>query len=553
MHYSLGTTYQSFSLRERIAFLTACAIFVISGTFLAIHTIRNITLSVPREGGSYTEGVVGQPAFINPILTKDGTPDKALVKLLFANIPTLAESIKNSDDFRVWTVRIKEAAQWQDKSPITSDDIIYTIQTIQDPDTLSPLNAEWQNITATRVSEREIRFELLDSYALFENLLVNLYPVPKKLFAELSPATMKLSAYNLEPIGSGPFVYESYEKRKSGFIESFTVTASESYESIGITPYIYRLTMHFFPNEEEMVRAYNVGIIDGFGTHDWQMAKNLKINATIQKIETTKFYAAFFNTSANDALTSRAVRKVLTHAIDKTALVRDLFDGSAVALNGPIPQSVHGFDPVVNQYYTYNPDQARKLLTEDGWKFNDEEGVWEKGSAPLKITVKTPNLWPLKDIAQRIKRDWEAIGISVSVQTIDPQIITDEVIRTRNYEVLLFGNTVSYDPDPFTFWHSSERFYPGLNLSLYQNADIDKLILKMRKAGLESGNRDDLLAQFQEKVANDYPALFLVSPDFLYITKSTIPGITIDPITMPHDRMNNITDWYLATRRIFSK
>lgn len=552
----MGTSFRSiigiFSRIERILLVACVVTLVFSGGFLALRAIGSATISVPDRGGVYQEGVVGQPAFINPVLAKNGTPDKDLVSLVFASIPDIAESIKHDDTFRTWNVRIKDGAAWQDGSPITSDDIIFTVQTIQNQDALSPLFSDWQNVVSARISEREVQFQLLNSYALFENLLADLRPIPKKLFADISPANLKLSSYNLEPVGSGPYMYQTLSQRRDGFIESYTLIRNPQYASLGNEPYIDSIVFSFFENEEKLVRSYNLGTIDGFGTNALTTATSTQVHSLRQDVSTSKYFAAFFNASANEFLASSRVREALSRSINKQALIENVFHNAAAVVDGPIPASLEAYDPTTEAFTSYNLEAASDTLKAAGWEKDEDSGLWrQKDGEVLSLTIKTPDIWPLRDMAFELKHQWEVFGVSTQVQALDPQIIGEDTIRTRNYEVLVFGNILSFHPDLFSFWHSSERFYPGLNLSLYENKTVDDIIKSLRTAEIGSSQRKSLLDAAQEEIVSDYPAVFLASPKYFYITKGSIDGIKILPISLPSDRFANVTDWYLRTRRLF--
>jgi len=546
--------WRVFSVKERIIFTGAIALLVISGFLAFFYTLSQGTLVVPRQGGDYTEGIVGQPAFVNPILAHDGTPDKDLVKLIFANAYDIAESVKHSDDFRVWTLRIKEGALWHDGTPITSDDIIFTVRQIKSLETSSPIAADWQNIEPQRVSEREVRFEALNTYTLFENVLKELYPVPKKLFVNLSGQTMRLSSYNLEPVGSGPFAFKSLERRKDGFISSYVLTAAPTYATIGNEPLIQTFNVLFFENEDKLLASYNVGTIDGFGTYSADSIAQLKIPSTIRRIPSTKYYVAFFNQSANEALKSLAVREALSYATDKNAILANALGGEGIIGNGPLPKTFPFYNKNIDSLYSFNPTKAKDLLISDEWTLL-EDSLWHKTilgqDTILSFIIKTPDIDPLKDVATQLQSQWEAVGVRVDVSSVDPTIISNETIRTRNYEILLFGNIWSATPDPYSFWHSSERFYPGLNLALYQNDSADRLINSLRQTDPAGNAYVDTIKELQLTIAQDYPALFLGSPYYLYIMKSTIPGISVDFITLPHHRFDTVSDWYVRTKRIF--
>lgn len=546
---------RSFSFTQRIIFFVALAMVIVSGGFLITHGIRAITILQPERGGSFTEGIVGQPSFINPVLAKNGTPDKDLTMLLFANIPTIAESIKHDNEYKTWNVRIKEGVLWHDNTPITSDDIIFTVQAIQNPDTLSPLFADWQNISVTRISEREVQFQLLNSYSLFEDLLKELRPIPKKLFADLSAANFRLSLYNLEPIGSGPYQYQQLEKRRDGFIEGYEFHTFQGYSRVGTSPYITTFRIQFYENEQKLLNAYNLGLIQGFHTALPSLYDEVAINSQRIDIPTTKYYAVFFNKNANSLLASQTIREALSLATDKERIIRDVFNQTALISNGPIPPTMKSYTKEVDALWEYNPTKAEELIKTQGWEKDEQTGIFFQPSGDqiveLSLTLSVPDIPQLDHIAQLIKQDWQRVGVAVDIRKVDPTILNEDVISTRNYEALLFGNILSLTPDLFSFWHSSERFYPGLNLSLYQNEDVDDIITSIRTLQPGSADRLAKLEELQLLIAQDAPAIFLASPRHFYIARYNIPGIIIDTIELPDDRFAHIEEWFVKTSRTF--
>ena len=115
----------------------------------------------------------------------------------------------------------------------------------------------------------------------------------------------------------------------------------------------------------------------------------------------------------------------------------------------------------------------------------------------------------------------------------------------------MFGNILSQTPDLFSFWHSSERFYPGLNLALYDDASVDQAIESLRSRDPNSVAYRSQLDALQEAIATDVPAIFLVSPRHFYVVRHNINGILIGRIALPNDRFANVQNWYVKTQRSF--
>jgi peptide/nickel transport system substrate-binding protein len=139
------------------------------------------------------------------------------------------------------------------------------------------------------------------------------------------------------------------------------------------------------------------------------------------------------------------------------------------------------------------------------------------------------------------------LGIEIEINKIDPSKIED-IIKKREYELLLFGEILGSIPDPFPFWHSSQKNDPGLNLALYENKDVDKLLKEARQT-LDEAKRKEDLEKFQDILIGDAPAVFLYSPTYIYFVSKKIKVINAEVITDSSKRFIGIENWYLKTKR----
>ena len=191
--------------RERAVFMLAASLCAISGIFVSWSAYYRATEEVPASGGSFTEGVVGQPMFVNPLIANGNGPDEDLMELIFSDMGDLAESYAENPDGKSWTVTLKEGLAWDDGKPITAADVVFTVETMQGGDAGSAQAGTWQGVIAEKISDREVRFTLREKNAFFESLARSLRIAPEHVFAGIPPTNMRLSDYNLEPVGSGPY------------------------------------------------------------------------------------------------------------------------------------------------------------------------------------------------------------------------------------------------------------------------------------------------------------------------------------------------------------
>jgi peptide/nickel transport system substrate-binding protein len=195
---------------------------------------------------------------------------------------------------------------------------------------------------------------------------------------------------------------------------------------------------------------------------------------------------------------------------------------------------------------------ATKALTAAGWKLDEEAHVWRsaKLKVDLRVVLKTSNVPELKAVATALKEDWEKFNVPVSVELYEPGDLTQNVIRPRKYDALLFGMVVGRDTDLFAFWDSAERNDPGLNIALYANKSVDDLLEKMRT----ESNADVRLSELRKidaLISADYPAVFTHTPYFIYAVPRDLQGVALPQIAAPSDRFAGVWGWYRQTESVW--
>lgn len=501
----------------------ALTVLLISGFTYGSLLVQTKTHVVAAEGGEFQEGIIGQPVFINPVIPTTEV-DRDIARVVFSSVSEIAESIKRSEDGETWNVRIRENIFWHDGERLTVDDIIFTLEVIQDPDSRSPLHASFQGVAAERVSELEVRFVLQNTYVFFENdHLKNLRVIPKHIFNDIPVQNIKLSSFGLNPIGSGPYKAESFEKNSDGIITNFRLTANKDFFTG--KPNIRTIVFKFYKNSEELIRAYNLGQIDAFGmqTAEPLGENNIYIRNTAHYLESPRYYAVFINQSlAPEALKEIEVREALTATVDRNRIIEDVFLSHAAPMFGPTP------------------------ITQNQIEEYDTEFLNE-----LEISLTVPDEPFLAKTANILKENWETHGARVNVLIFSLKNIQENVLRNSDYEMIIFGNITKENQDLFAFWHSSRRFYPDQNLALYQNDTIDELLEDFRKT-FDDDERFDTLTKISNTIAGDVPAVFLYSPRYVYITAPRLGGLDESIImNTSDDRFTDVDKWYVKTKRAF--
>ncbi len=535
--------FSAFSKTERIIFLSALITAIGSSVSLAGFFVKERTIVVPARGGNYVEGILGQPSHINPIIASSKA-DKDLVRLIFSNLGSLADKINADKSGMVWNVRLKENILWSDGEKITSDDAIFTIQKIQDPDSNSELFQKWQGVGVERVSELEFRITLGNPYALFRKNIENLYLVPKHLYAETPINNWRLARYNLEPVGSGPYVFDSYEIRDDGFITEYRFKANKFY--FKDRPLITYFAVKFFSNSGEMINAFNAGQIDGFSMSSGEV-KEIKRPYEATNFFMPSYYAVFFNQSQSIPLQYKNVRKALSLAVNREGIVKEALGGNGEVRFGPFSSSLLQTGETPNN----QEEDPNRVLENDGWILSSSS-IRQKninGSlTDLRLKLTVPDIPFLIATAEKLKSDWSAIGVGVDMITLPQEKISGDIIMNRDYQALLFGNMPAPPQNIFSFWYSSQRFYPGMNLSLYNNRQADSLISEINKTTAEEKISSDI-RNLESIISGDYPAVFLYSPYYVYVSRKDLQGVQGKLIDEEEDRFDNVSEWYIRTAR----
>lgn len=542
---------------------------------------------VPVSGGEYFEALVGSPKYINPLYSSLNDVDNDISKLVFSSlmkhdnegrlVPDLAESYEVSDEGKTYIFKIRKSVKWHNGTNLTVDDIIFTFHALKEPQYKSPLRGGFSGVEIERVDDETIKFTLTESYAPFLDLMT-FGIMPQDLWYQISPQGAGLAELNLKPIGSGPYKFKSLTKDKLGQIKSYSLVANNNYYERA--PYINGLTFKFFGNFEEAISAFNEGAIDGVSYVPKQLKGNLNAKNSINfyKLNLPQLTAVFFNQKKNANLADAKVRQALAYAINKEEIVRNILNGDAENVSGPILNDSFAYNPDIKKY-GYDKDAAGKLLDEAGWKIvevteqelldiekkrvegdgkeeisdSEEEkvalgvGHWRaKDNKFLVIKLTTVSTDENIQVIENVKKNWEELGVKTVLDIVPGEQIQSDVIRSRNFEALFYGQIVGLDPDSYAFWHSSQSGSAGVNISDYANKEVDQLLEDARLTS-DIEQRKEKYKRFQQLVAEEAPAIFMYSPTYTYIQSKKIKGFDVKKIQSPFDRFSNIRDWYLKT------
>lgn len=573
--------------REKMALKISVLLLFLSLSFLGYRFYSNNLILFPRVGGTYSEGVVGYPQTINPLYASSRDVDADLARLIYSSLfsydasgrlsPDLASSWVVEDKGKTYTVTLRDGVKWQNGELLTVDDVVFTFNLIKNPEYRSPLRPSLNGAEIEKVDDRTMKFTLAESYADFLSLLT-FGIMPQNAWEMILPEAAPLTELNLKPVGSGLYKFESLIKSKGGSIKEYHLVVNSDY--YGTKPYIEKLIIKFYPDYIELVRALNANEVDGASYVPDDLKKSLiaKHSLSINNLHLPQVNGIFFNQTKNKALAELRVRQALAHAINRDRIVDEVLEGAAVKADGPILAADYVAVPESN-IYNYDIAKAEQLLEDAGYKRFDITadtlaaadksaevaaiiaqasssameaiGYWRVGATskqPLVIKLSVPENGRL-DVAESIKKDWEAAGVKVIIDKIAAAAVNSEMVATHNFEAFLYGQVVGFEPDIASFWHSSQVGGQGLNLSSYSNSAVDTLLTEARQAADDAALRLEKYSKIQETITAEIPAIFLYSPNYTYVQAKRVRGFSGTAVSEPHDRFAGIADWYLKTKK----
>lgn len=506
------------------------------------------------EGGTYREGVVGSFTNGNAIFAT-GTVDSSVSSLIFNGlltydvdnnlVPSLAKDWSVDASGKVYTVHLRDDVRWHDGQKFTADDVLYTFQTIQNPDTRSPLQRSWQDVVVEAKDANTVEFKLSSSLAGFEYSLTTAI-VPKHALQSVPPSQLRSDNFNsAKLIGTGPFKLHSVEVSGSTpENRQEVVTLDRNDEYFRGKPGIERYVLTSFRNSADLQKAFHEKSINaavGLSEIDIEGEQNVETF----NIPLSSAAMLFFNNSSG-FLSDVKVRRALNLATDKSAILKAI-NYPLIEVDQPFLKGQVGYSASYAQA-GFDKAAAEKLLDEAGWLKNSE-GLREKAGKTLNLRLFSQSLTEYAVVTQAVQKQWYDVGVSVDVILQPEQELQTGAIARHDYDALVYGVTIGPDSDIFPYWHSSQadpRSQTRLNLSEFKNTVADKA-LEAGRTRTDPQLRAIKYKPFSEVWKDQVPAIGLYQPRFFYVVRGGLTGLAPKRINTVGDRFRNVRLWRIRT------
>lgn len=567
----------SFSGRQFWIFMTILFVASISLIILLGKVNSMFMVKVPTDGGTINEGIIGVPTLVNPVIALSDA-DKDLTSLVYSGlmrknsegefIPDLAESFTISPDGTNYTFIIKKNVKFHNGTKITADDIIFTIEKIKDPIIKSPRKAGWDGISVSKIDDYTIVFTLAQPYISFlDNTTIGI--LSSNLWKNVNVNEFNLSPLNIKAIGSGPYRIKSVIKDKEGIPEKYELGRFNNF-SLG-KPLIKNINIISYANEKDLIKALLNDSIDQAGGISSENVINIKKSKhTIHTATLPRIFGIFFNNNRNKIFDDQIVVKAFDMALNKQEIVDQVLGGYGSTIYNPIPEKIIPKESIEKDYNS-KIDEANLILEKAGW-IKGEDGIRTKGGTTtttkkvkgktvtqtvksttplsrLSFSLTTGDTPELKQAIELIKEQLETIGVEVDTKKVYETGQLNQIIRAREYEALFFGQIINHESDLYSFWHSSQRTDPGLNIAMYNNKKVDAILESIQKT-LSVEDRKQKYQDLSKEFDTNIPALLIYSPFYLYATSPNF-NVPLSTITVPSDRFTSVYKWSTDTDKIW--
>ena len=497
----------------------------------------------PTYGDTIIEASIGDASLLNPVLASDSA--SASINNLVYNglvkynknlklVGDLAEKWKVSSDGKIIIFFLRRNVHWHDGKPFTAEDVNFTYKKLVDPSVRTPYSADYERISSVQIlDDYTIKIVYREPFSpALESWGIGI--VPKHIF---SVGDFNTNPANRKPVGTGPYIFKEWRSD-----EKIVLEANPDY--FEGKPYIQRVIYRIIPDQAVQLMELKRESIDMMGLTPYQYQKETITSNFMERFNKFRYpsfgYTYLGYNLRNPLFKDKRVRQALSYAINKEEIIEVILHGLGKRATGPFPPSSWAYNPNVKEY-RYNPKKARQLLKQAGWKDTDNDGVIDKDGVPFSFVILTNQGNKMRELsATIIQENLRKIGIDVKIRIIEWSSFIHQYIDKRNFEAVLLGWSLSYDPDCFSIWHSSQIGEGKYNFISYSNKRVDRLLAQGRRV-FDLDKRKRIYYEIHRILADEQPYTFLYVSDSLPVVHRRFKGIKVEKAGIGY----NFIKWYV--------
>lgn len=502
----------------------------------------------PAYGDTLVEASIGDISGLIPNITSDSTSHD-IGNLIYSNLVRtdkelrlegeLAERWEVSTDEMTITFHLRKGVKWHDGEELTADDVDFTYRYMIDPKTPTAYAESFRQIKHAEVVDRytyRVTHEKPYAPAL---LSWGMWILPRHILeapwkAGVDPRTTQ---QNRHPVGSGAYLFKEW---KTG--EKVVLEANPNY--FEGRPYFNRVVYRIIPDQSTIFLELKARNVDMSGLSPIQYRRQTDYPAFRKNFYKYQYLAngyAYLGFNLLDPrFQDKRVRQAMAYAINKQEIIEGVLLGLGRPAVGPYKPGTWWYRDDI-QPFPFDPERAKALLAEAGWKDSDGDGILDRDGRPFSFTVRT-NQGNLvrQQTAEIIQRRLRAVGIDVKIHIVEWAAFINTFIKKKDFEGIILGWGLGLDPDQYDIWHSGKTGPDELNHISYKNPKVDALLEAGRRT-FDEAKRKVIYGEFQEIMAEEQPVIFLYVPEALPVVSSRVRGIEPAPAGISY----NFTKWYV--------
>lgn len=469
---------------------------------------------------------------MNPLYNTQANVEQALY-LIFSPLvnieedgsvsSNLAESWVVNEDQTAVTITLRQGLTWHDGAPLTSDDVIFTMnQIVKIPD--CPYKLAVTNMQTVEKID-EITFKIIYKQSFSGVLQTLFFPIiPEHIYNVEQSDSMRIT-----PIGSGPYVYNYITP-----LEAIHLKANSSY--FRGKPQIEEIQINLIPDDVSGLYSFKQGLIDMVYTTEteWGKYTNSSSNSAYEMV--APIYE-FMGLNMNKPIfQSAAVRNALVYALNRDEIVRLYYLDHAVVTDTPISPASYLFNKNLENK-VYDKEKARYLLTQEGYELDNVTGYMTKNGVPFAFTVMVnkENTDRIK-VVKEMQKMYLDVGIKMNIEEVDKTTYLSR-LTTKQFDAFLGGWQLSYALD-LSFAFRSSSILGGKNYTSFQDPKMDELLQQAFLA-----RHDSIFNAYyalQDYFEETMPYVSLYFKKSVLMMKNTI-GNNIKPT--PLNIFANVEEW----------
>ncbi len=519
---------------------------------------------IGKYGGAYIVSSISDPRTFNPVVAQE-TSSTAVTGAIFEGLveqnyltgeiePALAESWTVSPDGRTWTFALRQGVRWTDGTPLTMDDILFSLQAIftdgVQTSTVDLLTIEDKPIRWRKVDDRRIAFITDKPVGTFLRLIGALDIVPKhKLAAALAKGgaefnkTWGIDTTPSEIVGTGPFVLQSYVPG-----QRVTLLRNANYWKVdrkdNRLPYLTRYVILTVPNQEAARLKFLAKETDIYDARSREYAEfkhgEQAGNYTIFDGPET-FGSEFLVLNQNPAGVSlpklawfqdTRFRRALDYAIDRKTIAEQVYAGRATPAWGPTSVGNTLYYHAKLQQYPYDLNRAQQLLAEAGYRKGTDDLLRDPLGNIVEFTLSTnAGNQDREAIGNILRQDLTKLGIRVTFAPEAFNTLVGKLTGTFKWDAIIIGLTGGIEPvTGRNVWLSSgslHMWWPNQEKPATEwEAEIDRLF-ERATAEINQEKRKQFYFRWQEIVAAQVPMMYFTNPKTQPAIRNTLGNIKL--------------------------